>query len=193
MTTLSEFILESPPRIIDGISGRGEGRMLDALVRALMKQYDILNGHDLGNGPCLPLSHIFDGRLRMALESKRSSRYIAKFVHQASHQLRYGATRNIISGLRTVEIVKYTSSMSGIGRHWALGADLHALNTRLHDREIAVLCAGVLPAGIAELSKPASENILVPQHVNFESYGLGCYVPSLVQMEEEDWVGGWLE
>lgn len=193
MTIMSKFILASPPRIIDGVSSRGEGRMLDAMVRALTKQYDILEHHDLGKGSCLTLSQLFDGRLRMALESKRASRYIIKFIHQASHQLRYGATRNVTNGLRTVEIVKYTTSISGMGRHWALGADLHALNTRLHDREIAVLCAGVLPAGVVETSDPARQNLLVPKHVNFELYGLGCYVPSLVQMEEEAWVDGWLE
>lgn len=194
-----EFILDSPPRIIDGVSGRGEGRMLDAIIRAAVKEHDVLGKHDLGKGPCLTIPQLFDGRLRAALESKRNSRYVAKFVHQAGHQLRYGRGRDdicfgeISNGAKTIEIVKYTSEISGIGRHWALGADLHALNRRFHRRRIAVICAGILPAGLAEPASVTSGSLLIPQHVNFSTYGLGCFVPSLGQMEEEAWVDGWLE
>lgn len=191
--TTAEFILDNPPRIIDSVSGRGEGRMLDAVVRAAVKQYDALEVYRLGEGPCLTLPQLFEGRLRTALESKRSSRFVAKFIHQAGHQLRYGNPENYIHGLRPVHLVKYTLAVSGLGRHWALGADLHALNNRLCERGVAVVCAGVLTAGVAEATSRASSNVLVPHHVDFESYGLGCYIPSLGQMLEETWVTGWLE
>ena len=190
--TTDAFILQGPPRIIDGVSGRGQGRMLDALLRAVLKQVDALHNHELGQGPCLSLSQLFDGHLRNALLGKRNSRFLVKFVHQAGHCLAYSASQETRTGLRAIELVKYTSSVSGIGRHWALGADLHALNSRLNDKGIAVVCAGVLPAGIAEPTTQTGD-MLVPQHVNFQSYGLDCYVPSSRQMKEEDWVAGWLE
>jgi hypothetical protein len=186
-----EFILETPPRIIDGPSRRGEGRMLDAIVKAGVKQYDVLKDPEPGNGPCLTLSNLFEGRLRNALESKRTSRYLVKFIHQAGHQLRYGRTLNNNYGLRTFEIVKYTADMSGIGLHWVLGTDLHAMNSRYHSKGIAVVCAGVLPDGMA--ISPVSGQRRIPQRVDFATYGLGCFVPPLMQMEEEDWVDGWLE
>ena len=148
--TTKDFIRDAPPRIIDGISGRGEGRMLDALVRAIMKQVDALRDYELGQGPCLTLSQLYEGRLRTALLSKRTSRYLLKFVHQAGHQLWYSSARNDFNGLRAIELVKYTSTISGIGRHWALGADLHALNSRLNEQGVAIVCAGTLPAGLAE-------------------------------------------
>lgn len=188
-----DFIRDAPPRIIDGVSGRGEGRMLDALIRAIMKQVDALKGHGLGQGPCLNLSQLFEGRLRAALQSKRNSRYLVKFVHQAAHQLRYSSTRNDFNGLSAMEIVKYTAAASGIWRHWGLGTDLHALNERLNVRGVAIVCAGVLPAGIAESPTGSSGGRLVPQHVDFYSYGFECYVPSLRQMDEDAWVEGWLE
>jgi hypothetical protein len=192
VTALAEdFILESPPRIIDGVSGRGEGRMLDAIVKASVKQHDVLKGHEIGHGPCLTLSNLFEGRLRTSLESKRTSRYLTKFVHQAGHQLNYGRRLNNNYGLRTIEIVKYTADLSGMGLYWGLGTDLHAMNSRLHQKEIAVMCAGVLPDGMA--ISPISGRTRVPKRVDFAAYGLGCYIPPLVQMEEQDWVDGWLE
>ncbi|KAJ4358061.1 uncharacterized protein N0V89_002640 [Didymosphaeria variabile] len=191
--TTNTFIRDVPPRIIDGVSGRGEGRMLDALIRAIMKQVDALRDYDLGQGPCLTLMQLFEGRLRNALLSKRNSRYLVKFVHQAGHYLRYTAMPNGPIGMRAVELVKYTSTLSGIGRHWALGADLHALNSRLNPDGVAVVCAGVLPAGVAEATIRTSGDVLVPQHVNFQAYGLECYVPSSRPMEEDQWVEGWLE
>lgn len=191
--TTNAFIRDIPPRIIDGISGRGEGRMLDALVRAIMKQMGALRDYELGQGPCLSLSQLFEGRLRNFLLSKRNSRYLVKFVHQAGHYLRYSSMPNGPIGLRVMELVKYTSTLSGIGRHWALGADLYALNSRLNPDGVALVCAGVLPAGVAETTTRASGDVLVPQHVNFQAYGLECYVPSSRQMEESDWVEGWLE
>ena len=185
------FILDSPPRLIDGVSGRGEGRMLDAVVKAGVKQHDALKDREVGQGPCLTLSSLFDGRLRTALESKRTSRYLAKFIHQAGNQLRYGRNLNNNYGLRTFEIVKYTADMSGIGLHWVLGTDLHAMNSRYHQKGIAIVCAGVLPDGMAITPVPGQTRI--PQRVDFAAYGLGCYVHPLRQMEEQDWIGGWLE
>ncbi|KAF2450741.1 hypothetical protein P171DRAFT_145502 [Karstenula rhodostoma CBS 690.94] len=187
------FTRDIPPRIIDGISGRGEGRMLDALVRAIMKQVHVLHDHELGQGPCLTLSQLFEGRLRDSLSSKRNSRYLVKFVHQAGHYLKYSSMPNGATGLRAIELVKYTSTLSGIGRYWALGADLHALNSRLNPDGVAVMCAGVLPAGVAETTNRTSRDVLIPQHINFQAYGLECYVPSSRQMEESHWVEGWLE
>ncbi|KAF2681121.1 hypothetical protein K458DRAFT_86505 [Lentithecium fluviatile CBS 122367] len=192
VTTIAKnFILDSPPRIIDGISGRGEGRMLDAIVKAGVKQHDILRRRALGEGPCLSLSDLFEGRLRTALESKRTSRYLVKFIHQTGHQLMYGHKPNNNYGLRTFEIVKYTAELAGIGLYWGLGMDLHAMNSRLHRKGIAVVCAGVIPDGMS--ISPVSGKMRVPQRVDFEAYGLGCYVPPLVQMEKEDWVDGWIE
>jgi hypothetical protein len=189
--TAKSFILDSSPRIIDGVSGRGEGRMLDAIVKASIKQHDALKGPKPGQGPCLSLSNLFEGRLRNALESKRTSRYLTKFIHQAGHQLRYGSNLNNNYGLRTFEIVKYTADMSGIGLHWVLGTDLHAMNSRYHSKGIAVVCAGVLPDGMA--ISPASRQTRIPQRVDFAAYGLGCYIPPLKQMEEQEWIDGWLE
>ncbi|KAF1974164.1 hypothetical protein BU23DRAFT_118927 [Bimuria novae-zelandiae CBS 107.79] len=186
------FIRDGPPRIIDGVSGRGEGRMLDAVIRAIMKQVDALHDYELGQGPCLTLSQLFEGHLRNALLSKRNSRFLVKFVHQAAHHLKYSSIQNGQTGLRSIELVKYTSTVSGIGRHWALGADLHALNTRLNRKGVAVVCAGVLPAGVAE-SPTRTGDLLIPQRINFQAYGLDCYIPSSRQMEAEDWVQGWLE
>ena len=192
VTTIAKnFILDSPPRIIDGVSGRGEGRMLDAIVKAGVKQHDALKDPEPGHGPCLTLSNLFEGRLRTTLESKRTSRYLAKFIHQAGHQLRYGRNLNNNYGLRTFEIVKYTADMSGIGLHWVLGTDLHAMNSRYHQKGIALVCAGVLPDGMA--ISPVSGHMRIPQRVDFAAYGLGCYVPPLRQMEEQEWVDGWLE
>jgi len=188
-----KFILEAPPRIIDGVSGRGEGRMLDALIRAFVKQADVLRGWDLGRGPCLTISQLFDGHLRTALLSKRSSRYLTKIIHQAGHQLHYSSVQADPGAFQSIEIVKYTSALSGIGRHWALGADLHALNTRLQPRSIAVVCAGVLPAGVAERGTGSSGDVLIPQYVNFQAYGLECYIPSSRPMDEETWIQDWLE
>ncbi|KAF1955177.1 hypothetical protein CC80DRAFT_536190 [Byssothecium circinans] len=198
-TMKKNFILDCPSRLLDGVSGRREGRMLDAIVRAATKQYDVLEDFKLGWGPCLTIAKLFEGRLRNTLESKRSSRFLAKFVHQAGHQLRYGDLTNHITpkvnldGFKWIEIVKYTSDISGIGRHWALGADLHALNNRLHERKIAVVCAGELPAFQARSLCHHSGSPVVPLPVNFYGYGLECYVPSLAQMKEEEWIEGWLE
>jgi hypothetical protein len=186
-----DFILDSPPRIIDGVSGRGEGRMLDAIVKASVKQHGVLTDRELGHGPCLTLSSLFEGRLRTALESKRTSRYLAKFIHQTGHQLKYGRKLNNNYGLRTIEIVKYTADLAGIGLYWSLGTDLHAMNSRLHQKGIAVVCAGVLPDGMAVSS--VSGEMRVPKRVDFAAYGLGCYVPPLVQMGEQDWKDDWLE
>lgn len=186
------FILQGPPRIIDGVSGRGQGRMLEAVLRAVVKQVDALRDYELGRGPCLSLPELFDGHLRNTLLSKRNSRFLVKFIHQAGHCLAYSATHETRTGLQAIELVKYTSAVSGIGRHWALGADLHALNSRLNDRGIAIVCAGVLPAGVAESTTHAGD-VLVPQQVNFHAYGLDCYVPSSRQMNAKDWVEGWLE
>lgn len=190
--TTNSFIRDGPPRIIDGVSGRGEGRMLDALIRAVMKQVDALRGHDLGQGPCLTLSQLFDGHLRNTLLSKRNSRFLVKFVHQAGHYLKYSATPKDQIGLRTIELVKFTSTVSGIGRYWTLGADLHALNSRLNEKGVAIVCAGVLPAGVAESSTRTGDR-LIPQHVDFQAYGLDCYIPASRQIEECDWIDGWLE
>lgn len=187
------FIREIPPRIIDGVSGRGEGRMLDAILRAIMKQFEALRDYTLGQGPCLTLVQLFEGRLRNTLLSKRNSRYLVKFIHQAAHYLRYSSLPDGPTGLRAVELVKYTSALSGIGRHWTLGADLHALNSRLNPDGVAVVCAGVLPAGVAENASRNSGDVLVPQYVNFQAYGLECYIPSSRQMEAEHWLEGWLE
>jgi hypothetical protein len=191
--TTNAFILDVPPRIIDGVSGRGEGRILDALVRAIMKQVDALRNYELSQGPCLTLAQLFDGHFRNTLQGKRNSRYLVKFIHQAGHYLRYSSTSSGPAGMRAIELVKYTSTLSGIGRHWALGADLHALNSRLNPNGVAVVCAGVLPAGVAETTTRASRDVLVPQHVNFQAYGLECYIPSSRQMKEDHWVEGWLE
>ncbi|KAF2637327.1 hypothetical protein P280DRAFT_100121 [Massarina eburnea CBS 473.64] len=193
------FILDCPSRLLDGVSGRREGRMLDAIVRAATKQYDVLENAPLGAGPCLTVAQLFEGRLRHTLESKRTSRFLAKFIHQAGHQLRYGDPKNHITpkanlgGFKWIEIVKYTSNVSGIGRHWALGADLHALNNRLHERNIAVVCAGELLAVSAMSLCPGPSSPMIPQSINFHGYGLECYVPSLAQMKEEEWTEGWLE
>ncbi|OAG07752.1 uncharacterized protein CC84DRAFT_714014 [Paraphaeosphaeria sporulosa] len=65
--------------------------MLDALIRAIMKQVDALHDYELGQGPCLTLLQLFEGRLRNSLLSKRNSRYLVKFVHQAGHYLRYSS------------------------------------------------------------------------------------------------------
>lgn len=192
--TLNAFVRDVPPRLIDGVSGRGEGRLLDAVIRAVMKQMDALRDHELGRGPCLTLLQLFpEGRLRNALLSKRNSRYLVKFVHQAGHYLRYSSTINSPIGLRALELVKYTSTLSGIGRHWVLGTDLHALNSRLNPDGVAIVCAGVLPAGVVEASARTPGDILVPQRVDFQAYGLDCYIPSSRQMEEDDWIEGWLE
>jgi hypothetical protein len=198
--TKKNFILDCPSRLLDGVSGRREGRMLDAIVRAATKQYDVLEHIQLGAGDCLSIGQLFEGRLRNTLDSKRSSRFLAKFIHQAGHQLRYGDPRNHIfpkvklNGLKWIEIVKYASDLSGIGRHWALGADLHALNNRLHERKIAVVCAGELPVVVPTPSVGRSgDYIMVPRSVSFQGYGLECYVPSCTQMTEEEWAEGWLE
>lgn len=198
-TITRNFILDCPSRLLDGVSGRREGRMLDAIVRASTKQYDVLENEDLGTGPCLTIAQLFEGRLRNALESKRTSRFLAKFIHQAGHQLRYGDPRNHIvprvnlRGFKWIEMAKYTSDFSGIGRHWALGADLHALNNRLHERKIAVVCVGELPASSGPSLCHEPDSPTIPQSVNFYGYGLECYVPSLAQMKQEEWVEGWLE
>ncbi|PVI06749.1 hypothetical protein DM02DRAFT_667265 [Periconia macrospinosa] len=196
---VKNFILDSPSRLLDGIGGRRQGRMLDAIVRAATKQYDVLDNYQLGKGSCLTIGQLFEDRLRNYLESKRTSRFLAKFIHQAGHQLRYGDPRKHISprirfnGFKWIEMVKYTSDVSGIGRHWALGADLHALNNRLHERKIAVVCAGELPVAPPVTVGRSSSSAVVPQHINFQAYGLECYIPSLPQLNEVDWVEGWLE
>ncbi|CAI6339494.1 unnamed protein product [Periconia digitata] len=193
------FILDSPSRLLDGISGRRQGRMLDAIVRGATKQYDSLEQHELGDGPCLTIAQLFEGRLRHTLESKRTSRFLAKFIHQAGHQLRYGDPRNHLSpklrfsGFKWIEMVKYTSDVSGIGRHWALGADLHAVNDRLHDSKIALVCAGELPIAPPVPCGRSSSSVVVPQPIDFQAYGLECYIPALPRMTEMEWIEGWLE
>lgn len=198
-TLIKNFILDSPSRLLDGISGRRQGRMLDAIVKGATQQFDALDNHPLGHGPCLTLRQLFEDRLRNALESKRTSRFLVKFIHQAGHQLRYSDPRNYIcpkirlNDFKWIEMVKYTSDVSGIGRHWALGADLHALNSRLHERKIAVVCAGELPVAPSIPFGQSSSSVVVPQHVNFQAYGLECYVPSLPRLKEMEWIEGWLE
>ena len=197
MATASSFVRDAPPRIIDGMSGRGEGRMLDALIRAVVRQMDALGECRVaGEAPCLKLEQLFDGHLRNALMGKRNSRFLVKFVHQAAHHLRCSPLL-VQSGqgqaYRAIELVKYTSATEGgIGRYWTLGTDLHALNERLRRVGVAVACRGVLSAGAVELGR-GSGGLLVPQAVDFQAYGLGCYIPPSRQMEEGEWVDEWME
>lgn len=199
--TLQSFMLDTPPRIIDGVSARGEGRMLDAVVRAVVKQVDALRGHELGRGPCLGMGELFEGVMRGQLMSRRGGRFVVKWVHQVGHAVVYGNFSLSLSlssplsssprgGVCAIEMVKYVEGgVSGMGRYWVLAGDLHALNRRVEGKGMVVVCRGVIAAGVVE--GRGRGGVVVPQRVDFGAYGLDCYAPCGRQMSEEEWVEGW--
>ena len=202
---LRSTILNAPPRIIDGVSARGEGRMLDAVVRAVERQVAALRGYALGAGPCLGASALWadDGVLRGAISGGRGGRFVLKFVHQVAHAIVYGACPLAASlvpsswpfstrvSMRAVEVVKYVDGgVGGMGRYWVLGGDLHALNRRGERWGVVLVCRGVVAAGVGEGGREGGA--IVPQRVDFKAYGFDCYVPYGRQMGEEEWVEGWL-
>jgi hypothetical protein len=159
------FVLNHPPRIIEGTTDPVSTKNLSAVIHKVVRQFRELEKSTMGQAtlsdPAAPSSNDFDifFHVRDLLRYPRiATNKVAKFALQAACQLTHGkgASTSTVNGFPAIQIIKRESFASKIHGHWSFGVKMGGLNhhlehipfldppTRAPGPSIAIACVGAI-------------------------------------------------